>query len=73
MIVVRENCNIMRNDLQELAWKDEQLIVVENYWEAAGVIASLRMGLDPYSARRPIRGVNVTPTAEHLTRPTSLV
>ena len=74
VIVVRENCNIMRNDIDELPWRDEQLIIAENYWEAAGVIASLRMGLDPYSIRRPIGRVQVTPTAaEHLTRSTSPV
>ena len=49
----------MRNDLGDLGWRDAQLITVENYWEAAGVIASLRMGLDPYSVRRPMGGVNV--------------
>ena len=61
VIAVRENSNIMRNDLGDLAWRDDQLITVENYWEAAGVIASLRMGLDPYSVRRPLGGVKVTP------------
>lgn len=60
VIAVRENYNIMRNDLGDLAWRDDQLITVENYWEAAGVIASLRMGLDPYSVRRPIEKVKVS-------------
>ena len=60
VIAVRENSNIMRNDLGDLAWGDGQLIKVENYWEAAGVIASMKMGLDPYSVRRPIEKVNVT-------------
>lgn len=61
VIAVRENRNIMQNDLNALPWADGQLITVENYWEAAGVIASLSRGLDPYSVRRPIRGVNVVP------------
>ena len=75
VLAVRENSNIMRNDLHELPWRDNQLITVDNYWEAAGVIASLRMGLDPYSLRRPLRGVTVTPktkwtiNAEPVTRP----
>ena len=60
VIAVRENRNIMRNNLGHLAWRDDQLITVENYWEAAGVIASLRMGLDPYSVRRPIEKVKVS-------------
>ena len=79
VIAVRENCNIMRNDLGDLAWRDHQLITVENYWEAAGVIASLRVGLDPYSVRRPLGRVNVTPRtkkamdAEPVTWPASRV
>ena len=60
VISVCENRNIMRNDLGDLAWRDGQLIAVDNYWEAAGVIASLRSGLDPYSVRRPICGVRVS-------------
>ncbi len=29
-------------------------IVVANYWEALGVIAALRGGVDPYVCRRPL-------------------
>ena len=54
VIAVRENRNLMRNDLTRLAWAPGQLRVVENYWEAAGVVASLRAGINPDSARRPI-------------------
>ena len=54
VIAVRENRNLMRNDLARLPWAAGQLRVVENYWEAAGVVAALRAGLDPDSARRPI-------------------
>lgn len=61
VIAVRENCNIMKNDLSALTWESGQLITVENYWEAAGVIASLRGGLDPFSVRRPLEGVRVKP------------
>ena len=69
VIAVRENSNIMRNDLGDLAWGDNQLITVENYWEAAGVIASMKMGLDPYSVRRPIKGVNVRSTERKAVNP----
>jgi hypothetical protein len=31
-----------------------QLHVVENYWEAAGIIATLRAGISPESVRRPL-------------------
>ena len=54
VIAVRENRNLMRNDLTRLNWAPGQLRVVENYWEAAGVVAALRAGIDPDSARRPI-------------------
>ena len=43
----------MANDLTHLPWQKGQLIQVENYWEAAGVIAALRSGIAPESVRRP--------------------
>ena len=55
VVAVRENQNVMRNDLTMLPWKQDQLFVVENYWEAAGVVASLRAGLAPEVVRRPLR------------------
>ncbi len=36
VIAVRENRNVMRNDLTALPWAAGQLHVVENYWEAVG-------------------------------------
>ena len=54
VVAVRENKNLMRNDLTTLPWADGQLIVVENYWEAAGVVASLKAGIAPESVRRPL-------------------
>ena len=60
VIAVRENQNIMRNDLTHFARREGTLIHVENYWEAAGVIAAMNSGLDPYSVRRPLDEVTVT-------------
>ena len=54
VIAVRENQNIMRNDLSELPWQAGQFFQVENYWEAAGVMAALKEGIDPASTRRPL-------------------
>jgi hypothetical protein len=54
VIAVRENENIMQNDLAALPWAEGQLHVVDNYWEAVGVMAALRAGVDPASVRRPI-------------------
>ena len=55
VIAVRENRNVMKNDLATLPWRPAQFYQVENYWEAAGVIAALRAGISPDSVRRPLR------------------
>ena len=55
VIAVRENTNILSNDLQALPWSKGQLHIVDNYWEAAGIAAALRAGIDPASVRRPIQ------------------
>lgn len=54
VIAVRENRNILRNDLRLLPWRRGQLHVVDNYWEAVGVMAALRIGIDPAVVRRPL-------------------
>jgi hypothetical protein len=54
VIAVRENRNVMRNDLSQLPWSDGQFHCVENYWEAAGVMLALKAGIDPGSVRRPM-------------------
>jgi hypothetical protein len=59
VIAVRENKNLMRNDLKLLPWGPGQLHVVENYWEAVGVMTALRAGISPHSVRRPIDSVGV--------------
>ena len=60
VIAVRENANIMRNELAGLPWRDGQFVQVENYWEAAGVVNCLRIGIDPFSVRRPLIGARLT-------------
>jgi hypothetical protein len=59
VIAVRENENVMESDLRALPWARGQLEVVDNYWEAAGVVACLRAGIDPSSVRRPLAEVPV--------------
>ena len=54
VIAVRENHNLMKNDLSALPWAPDQLHIVENYWEAAGVMGALRAGIAPESVRRPL-------------------
>lgn len=60
VIAVRENRNVMRNDLSSLPWEKDQFRVVENYWEAAGVMSAMRAGIDPSSVRRPLTPIKVT-------------
>jgi hypothetical protein len=57
VIAVRENRSLMRNDLRSLPWAEGQLHIVENYWEAAGVVAALKAGIDPASVRRPLNKI----------------
>ena len=59
VIAVRENRNLMSNDLTRLPWRPGQLQIVENYWEAGGVMAAMRAGIDPKSVRRPLLPVAV--------------
>ena len=54
VIAVRENHSLMRNDLERLPWKPGRFYMAENYWEAAGIAAALKAGLDPNSVRRPL-------------------
>ena len=59
VIAVKENKNLMKNDLSALPWAKGQLHTVENYWEAAGVLSAMRAGIDPSSVRRPLQPISV--------------
>jgi hypothetical protein len=59
VIAVRENDNFMQNDLRALPWAPGQLHVVENYWEAVGVMTALKAGITPDSLRRPLTTTRV--------------
>ncbi len=54
VIAVRENTNIMKNDLTTLPWARNQLHVVENYLEALGVMAALKSGVAIDTLKRPL-------------------
>lgn len=70
VVAVRENANLMANDLASLPWQPGQLTIVENYWEATGVVAALRAGLDPATVRRPLADLTVArPSALHTVTP----
>ena len=59
VVAVRSNKNQMRNDLDSLPWKPAQFFRVENYLEAAGVLASLRAGISPWSTIRPLEPAHI--------------
>ena len=59
VIAIRENDNLMQNDLHVLPWASNQLHVVENYWEAVGVMTALKAGITPSSLRRPLTATRV--------------
>lgn len=59
VIAVRENRNNMKNDLTTLNFKHGKLFIVENYWEAVGVMLSLKGGVSPGSVRRPLTGTSL--------------
>ena len=53
VVAVRENRNKMDNDLSALPWKPGQFYLVDNYWEAVGVMSAIKSGVAPESVRRP--------------------
>ena len=55
VIEVRESRNLMRNDLSTLPWEAGQFFSAANYWEATGIAAALKAGIDPDSVRRPLK------------------
>ncbi len=59
VIAVKGNKNLMRNDLNQLHWKEGQFYKVENYLEAVGIIYCMRAGIDPKSVRRPLDFVKI--------------
>ena len=68
VIAVRENVNLMKNDLEALPWASGQLHIVDNYWEAAGVLSAIRTGIEPSAVRRPLRSILLeqTPTSRSM-------
>ena len=59
VISVRENKNRMRNNLEDLPFAPGQLHMVENYWEAVGVMSALKAGVAPESVRSPLEMTRV--------------
>ena len=72
VVAVRENTNLMKNDLELLPWASGQLHIVDNYWEAAGVLSAIRTGIEPSAARRPLRSILLEQTPTSLPMPEQL-
>lgn len=55
IIAVRENQTCVKRN-----WAlPRQYITVDNYWEAAGIIAAMKAGIEPNSVRRPLEPTKV--------------
>ena len=67
VIAVKGNTNQMRNHLDLLPWQETKFFRVENYLEAAGVVAALRAGIAPWSAKRPLASAAIEqlPPSDH--------
>ena len=60
VIAVKDNVNVMSNDLTELPWSHNQLHIVNNYLEAVGVMTALKSGVPTESVKRPLASAKVT-------------
>jgi hypothetical protein len=72
VIAVRENTNIMQNDLTLLPWAPGQLIKVDSYLEALGVMAALKAGVALDTVRASISNAEIVHNARVLAISTSL-
>jgi hypothetical protein len=69
VIAVRNNTNLMRNDLRSLPFRPGQLLYAQNYYEAAGMLAALRAGVAASTLERPMRPLRIerVPADEYVT------
>ena len=68
VIAVKENENLMRNNLAGLPWREGQYHEVENYWEAAGILAAMKAGVKPETMRRPLPATEIEVQASDTSR-----
>lgn len=54
VIAVKENENFMNNNLEELPFSRNKLIIVESYLEAVGVMQALKAGISLDAVRKDI-------------------
>lgn len=59
VIAVQENRSVLEVTPEKMGWHHQAhqpIFTVDNYWEAAGVLQALKMGLNPDVLRRPVQG-----------------
>ncbi len=59
VVAVKDNTNVMENDLNALPWASNQLHIVNNYLEAVGVMAAIKSGIPTDSVQRPFPSTKV--------------
>ncbi len=59
VVAVRNNSNLMRNDLKTLPFRPGQLQYAANYYEAAGILSAMKAGVSPASLARPMQPLRV--------------
>ncbi|MBX3427274.1 MAG: DUF3326 domain-containing protein [Pirellulales bacterium] len=64
VIAVRNNTNLMKNDLKALPFAPGQLHYAANYYEAAGMIAAMKAGVAASTLARPMQPIRIIRTAE---------
>lgn len=69
VIAVRENRNRMQNRLSDFPFTPGNLITVDSYVEAAGVLAALRAGVSLESVKRPLEHTVVRTEAAETSAP----
>ncbi len=66
VVAVRNNTNLMRNDLRALPFRAGQLRYAQNYYEAAGILAAMKAGVAPATIARPMQPLRIERVAVHV-------
>jgi hypothetical protein len=65
VVAVRNNTNLMRNDLRSLPFRAGQLHYAQNYYEAAGILAAMKAGVAPAALLRPMQPIRIERIPAH--------
>jgi hypothetical protein len=59
VVAVRNNTNLMRNDLRALPFRPGQLRYAQNYYEAAGILSAMKAGVAAATLARPMQPLRI--------------